>query len=1264
MRYIFTICILLIFKGISISQFINPECVGFENVPEFSIGDQCLNEGSSNFCVNVTVNDFVNVASFQYILSWNPNILGLASITELGALGEPIIINDTQNGDGLAFIIWSQFNTTISQPDGAAILEICFDAEGECGDVTDIQMIGGFNIGEPQIQYASDPNIPNDPGCLFNYPTHSLGVFEVKCPDLYAQVDQCHTLGNSGSITITPVQGTGPYTYSVNPGAMSGNIAIGDQAVIGGLSPDTYTIIVMDNIGDTYMTTVDIENKDPLTIDLVSSSAPFCANSTNGNLEVVGQGGETFGIFGYEYEWSNGQFTNEITTLTSGIYTVTVSDLNGCSTTDAYDLTVSPIIVDAMVIANDACGSGVGGFSFDITGGTPFSDGTYDVVIFNVPFIGSSNGEIIGGLMGDDYTIDVEDSRGCSVEFLINVPGEEFEYTATVAPLEDISCFGECDGSFTLTMNEAGSFTFNDVTNPVMGLTANVTTTANSITASDLCGGIWLVSATEDDTGCPFDTTIVINEPGELEIEVGQVIDNTLCVGSNGRIILLTSGGSGGNEFTWVPDVNNTNTLDPADPGIYNVTVTDVEECTATITVEVMQAVSTGEAEINVIAGIGCNGSTQGELEATILGDDIADYTIVWNDLATNTLYDIGLTTQVDAGEYELVLTNDISGCESRDTVELVSGNDITFEVTGTDLLCFEGADGIVEVFNINGGNGVYEVEWVGYETNDLILTTANAGLVEFTVRDELGCSLDSNIILNQPMRRIPDIINNIAPTCFGSSDGSITVNNTGGTAPNGYTFDWPGTMFDQSNVFESTASGLAAGMIELIISDDNNCMDTLMLDISGPDSLGFDQGASVILPPECVGACDGFVDLVVQGGTPDPGLVPYDIMWEDGNQSLQRSDLCPQLYTVTISDDLGCTQEIQFDFDLPGDTLTLAVDDFLTTSVGCNGDEGATVVVFAEGGAGSSDNFTYTWTDVVSLTTFADNLQEGDYTVVVTDSLGCTASTMHTVISAPELIVNLFDPPTVQCAGDSICFVPGIASGGSGPPYFYQIQNQPPVLPIDSCIVLFAGIYDMTVRDLDGCSFDTIIEVIEPSITSVDIGGDMTVELGDSDAIIDADYFSDFQIDSIVWTAIDTIMCLDIECTEVNIGFTQDQVISVMATDINGCTAIDQIQITVDEVRNVFLPTVFMPDAETERIFMVHLGQGAEVINSLSVYDRWGNEMYHIEDVASNDTGQFGWTGRFGTNDAVEGVYVYIVEVTFSDGETRRFARDLTLLR
>jgi hypothetical protein len=401
-----------------------------------------------------------------------------------------------------------------------------------------------------------------------------------------------------------------------------------------------------------------------------------------------------------------------------------------------------------------------------------------------------------------------------------------------------------------------------------------------------------------------------------------------------------------------------------------------------------------------------------------------------------------------------------------------------------------------------------------------------------------------------------------------------------------------------------------------------------------------------------------------VQGGTPDPGLVPYDIMWEDGNQSLQRSDLCPQLYTVTVSDGLGCTQEIQFDFDLPGDTLTLMVDDFLTTSVGCNGDAGATVVVFAEGGAGSSDNFTYTWTDVVSLTTFADNVPEGDYSIVVTDSLGCTATTMHTVVSAPELIVNLFDPPTVQCAGDSICFVPGIASGGSGPPYFYQIQNQPPVLPIDSCIVLFAGVYDMTVRDLDGCSFDTIIEVIEPSITSVDIGGDMTVELGDSDAIIDAEYFSDFQIDSIVWTAVDTVMCLDIECTEVNIGFTQDQVISVIATDVNGCTAVDQIQITVDEVRNVFLPTVFMPDAETERIFMVHLGQGAEVINSLLVYDRWGNEMYRVENVPASDTGQFGWTGRFGTNDAIEGVYVYIVEVTFSDGETRRFARDLTLLR
>lgn len=1269
MRYILIISMLSVLSSVMSAQpFLYLDCEAGPNVPNFYIQDQSVSEGQQNVCLSLQVDDFNNVASFNFILSWDASVIEYQSLVDNGALTQPIFVNDVDADNGLIFIVWAQFNQSESLSDESSILELCFDVIGLPGEEVDFQIIGGFNIPSPQVQYGIDDNIPNDDGCTFDYPNHVSGTVDILCDVLFAQLSQCHTTSNTGSITIDPCGGTPPYSYTILPSGLTGTIPADGESIDIGLSPDIYTVTVMDAAGDIYTESVEIENKAPLTIQENIIMPPSCEAFANGIIEIEGIGGESFGIFGYEYEWSNGQYTEELERLPSDLYTVTVSDINGCSVTDSYDLTVPEIVIDTFVTP-DICGVGQGVLGFSISGGTPFADGTYEVSIFNVPFVGQTNAETLVDLDAGSYTIDVDDAEGCSAQVDVIIRGEAIDYTFTPAQT-DISCFGDSDGNFSIEIDDPGPFTFDPITHATLA-DASFLVTNNSISttisATDLGPGTWTISATNDLNSCPFQTEILIFEPAELTLTTGMVFPNTSCDSPNGEIFLTAGGGAGGYMYTWNPDVNNSNTFIEAEAIQYSVTVTDRNLCSATTQVMGTESIFVGQADIEVIDGLDCNMSTQGLLEVDVIGDDLFNYSIEWIDSNTNTSLGASSSISVGAGTYEVVITHLLTGCDARDDITLGPGNDLTYEVRTKNLRCFEGADGVVEIFNITGGSGTYSVDWVGYDTDALILENANAGLVEFILMDDLGCSVLGSVTLTQPNRIILDVgMPFEAPTCFGELDGVYTaVVTSGGTTTNGFSFDWPGDAFDESGVTQSTASGFGAGEYFVVVQDELGCSDTLRFRFDEPDQIVINENLSAISTPECVGTCDGIVDLRFSGGTPSsPPFLPYTVMWEDGNMSQQRTGLCPELYTITVTDDSGCEQEIALDFTLPGDTLMILVDSLMTSPLSCGGDADGEIVVFATGGVGSSSNFSFDWTDNVSTTTIAENLAVGDYEITVTDEAGCTASTSYQVDAGAPLVLDLFDSPIVPCAGDSICFLPGVVSGGNGPPYFYQIQNQSPVLPIDSCIVLFAGIWDIQVRDSGGCKIEDQIQVIEPSITQVDIGDDLVVELGDTDLIIEADYFSDYPLDSVSWSTIDEINCLGTECQDINIGLSQDQVVFATAYDINGCVSVDQIFVTVDEIRNVFLPTVFMPNNEEERIFMVHLGQGAEIINYLAIYDRWGNEMYRLEDIPNDETSMYGWTGRYGNLDASEGVYVYIVDVSFSDGETRRFTRDLTLLR
>jgi len=123
-----------------------------------------------------------------------------------------------------------------------------------------------------------------------------------------------------------------------------------------------------------------------------------------------------------------------------------------------------------------------------------------------------------------------------------------------------------------------------------------------------------------------------------------------------------------------------------------------------------------------------------------------------------------------------------------------------------------------------------------------------------------------------------------------------------------------------------------------------------------------------------------------------------------------------------------------------------------------------------------------------------------------------------------------------------------------------------------------------------------------------------------------------------------------------------------VIVTDANGCVTSDNVTIEVRADRNVYIPNTFRPEgfAPNNR-FMLLTGTGVERLDFLTIFDRYGNPVFQVEDIPAPTSIDLGWDGRRGTgaNSEVEaGVYVYLAEVTFIDNVTIQYSGSVTLIR
>jgi hypothetical protein len=412
----------------------------------------------------------------------------------------------------------------------------------------------------------------------------------------------------------------------------------------------------------------------------------------------------------YTYLWSNGATTQDITTgLAIGTYSVTVTDANLSTSTLSVAITQPDVLaVSVSSFTNSLCyGASNGTVTVSGTGGT-------------APYVFSKNGTsfssavLFSNLAPGSYTITIKDANNCTSTTSVTIT-EPALVVASGTQVNNTACFGNTLGSINLSVvGGSGSYTY------LWSGPSSYTATTQDITG--LAAGTYSVVITEANS-CAITGTIsyTITQPTAVTV-VNAGIHDVYCVGTlDGSITTSVTGGTpnttglpysfawtGANGFT----ASTPNQLANLAPGTYNVTVTDANGCTGTLTNLVVSGTAGIVVNVTTLTHPSCNQGTDGAIDVTITGGGQGYGSYQWKKNGNNyaTTQDI---TGLSAGTYQLTLVdgNYCAGISSEITVtdpalltasvaavssSVCSGQNAVFTITGTHNQ--------VVTYNINGG--------------------------------------------------------------------------------------------------------------------------------------------------------------------------------------------------------------------------------------------------------------------------------------------------------------------------------------------------------------------------------------------------------------------------------------------------------------------------------------------------------------------------------------------------------------------------------
>lgn len=386
--------------------------------------------------------------------------------------------------------------------------------------------------------------------------------------------------GNTGSINISVTGGALPYTFNWSRNGVADYSTQEDPA---NLIAGTYDLMLTD-ANDAIASLTGIVITEPTVLAATATGvSTSCVNSAS--ISATG------GTGSYTYLWSNGATTDSISNIPSGIYSVTVTDENGCSVTATCTVTGRAAFNPSVAITNVSCFGGADG-SLTITnvnGVAPFE--------YSMDGISFQSSNVFSGLNAGSYTITVKDALGCT-GFKTKIITQPTQILITLNNVQR-TCYGANNGSINITA-AGGSPGFAFSWSGPNGYTA----TRSSI--SNLAAGNYFLTVT-DKKGCSAQLTVIV--PTSAEVTIDQTVTNVLCKGEeNGSIAVNVTGGSGsGFIYQWNTGAT-TSSITNLGKGNYSLVITDIgSSCTITKSYSITQPASALNMSTSKTNVAGCN---------------------------------------------------------------------------------------------------------------------------------------------------------------------------------------------------------------------------------------------------------------------------------------------------------------------------------------------------------------------------------------------------------------------------------------------------------------------------------------------------------------------------------------------------------------------------------------------------------------------------------------------------------------------------------
>jgi large repetitive protein len=866
--------------------------------------------------------------------------------------------------------------------------------------------------------------------------------------------------GTNGSILVTATGGTAAYNESWS-GTASGNPAGTEIAVSGGnynisgLSAGTYQISVTDANGCIETVT-----------QSVTAPAALAVTTTPTNYICFGQTGSittttTGGTIPVTYSWSGpGGFTStsqNISNLSPGTYTVTVTDARSCTITSTATVS-GPATAVTVTLDNKtdvSCNGGANGVAIiTANGGTPgytyaWSDG--------------STIQDRTGLTSDTYIVTATDVNGCRTSLNVIIT-EPTSLTLSIVPTH-VSCFGGSNGNIQVTAT-GGTAAYNvSWSGTASGNPAGneIAVSGGNYSIAGLSAGTYTISLT-DANGCAETVTQSITAPAALTATA--VAQSYSCFGSTGGVRLTVTGGTFPHTYSWTGPggyTSNTQNVTGAIPGTYNVTVADANLCSITTTATVSGPAGALSIVLDNKTNVICFNGTDGSINTTVAGGT-PGYTYSWSDGST-----VEDRTALVADTYIITVT-DVNGCTTTLTETITEPQPLVVSTSQMSISCTGGSNGSITL-NASGGVAPYQVSWSGTASGNpagteiavdggsYSITNLIAGTYSVSVTDANGCIVNRSFTLTQPLVPLFLTISITEVLCFGESSGMIESSGAGGAGS--YSFLW------STGAVTPTIRDLAAGFYTVTVTDANGCTAVS----SGNEVIQPAAGLTLTSSRadiNCGGINNGTATVIASGGT---ALYTYD--WTatpTGDGTATITGLASGEYTVIVTDANGCTATITETITepMPMDVSTAQ------TSISCNGGNNGNITITASGGVAP---YNVSWSGTSSGNPggpeiAADggsynitNLIAGTYTVSVTDANGCVVSRNFT-LTQPDFFFLATTGSVLSCFGQFTGNLT-VGVGGGTSPYTYLWSNGATTQAISG---LVAGTYSVTVTDANGC--------------------------------------------------------------------------------------------------------------------------------------------------------------------------------------------------